>query len=272
MENLKHTTILIFTISSFLLSLSSVGGSKLSFSVDYIHRDSRLSPYHNSSQTHYDRVRASFNRDCFRSSLRSKDLSSEVDITSRVQPASTEYLMSISLGTPPFQTLAIVDTGSDLIWTQCSPCQNCYKQDLPLFDSNGSSTYEDLSCDAGACNRSNFVCNDRRKCSYRYLYGDGSLIGGVLATDTITFDSSSGEKVSINDMNIGCTQESRGTFGNSGSGIIGLSTGPISLITQLGDKIDNKFSYCLTPLSVIGSSSTFTFGKKIFIGFFLCIY
>ncbi|KAK6243643.1 hypothetical protein QUC31_010052 [Theobroma cacao] len=55
-----------------------------------------------------------------------------------------EYLMNISIGTPPFEILAITDTGSDLTWTQCEPCPECYKQDAPLFNPKSSSTYKRL--------------------------------------------------------------------------------------------------------------------------------
>ncbi|CAN1233694.1 Probable aspartic protease At2g35615 [Linum perenne] len=50
--------------------------------------------------------------------------------------------MSISLGTPPVPILAIADTGSDVVWTQCKPCPSCYVQNDPLFDPASSSTYQ----------------------------------------------------------------------------------------------------------------------------------
>ncbi|CAN1233739.1 Aspartic proteinase CDR1 [Linum perenne] len=53
--------------------------------------------------------------------------------------------MNITLGTPPFPILAIADTGSDIIWTQCKPCSNCYEQNAPLFDPASSSTYQTVS-------------------------------------------------------------------------------------------------------------------------------
>ncbi|CAI0422875.1 unnamed protein product [Linum tenue] len=53
--------------------------------------------------------------------------------------------MNISLGTPPFPIVAIADTGSDLIWTQCKPCTNCYKQNAAVFSPNSSSTYKTVA-------------------------------------------------------------------------------------------------------------------------------
>lgn len=154
------------------------------------------------------------------------------------------------------------DTGSDLVWTQCKPCLDCFKQDSPMFDPSGSNTYKEVSCDAGPCLcGNNFECDEDRKCSYGYRYGDGSHINGVVATDTITFDSSSGKKIAVENINTGCTHESTGTFRSRESGIIGLSPGPLSLISQLGDRIDHKFSYCLLPSFSFKSSSVFHFGK-----------
>ncbi|KAI3723963.1 hypothetical protein L2E82_35727 [Cichorium intybus] len=40
-------------------------------------------------------------------------------ITSRVRPHEDEYVMELTSGTPPVKFLAIMDTGSDLIWTKC---------------------------------------------------------------------------------------------------------------------------------------------------------
>ena len=43
-----------------------------------------------------------------------------------------EYLLEYSVGTPPVQILGIADTGSELIWLQCKPCNVFYKQIAPL--------------------------------------------------------------------------------------------------------------------------------------------
>ncbi|CAN1233690.1 Aspartic proteinase CDR1 [Linum perenne] len=59
--------------------------------------------------------------------------------------------MNISLGTPPVQILAIADTGSDNIWTQCKPCTNCYVHNAPLFDPASSSTYKTVPCSSKVC-------------------------------------------------------------------------------------------------------------------------
>ena len=43
-----------------------------------------------------------------------------------------EYLLEYSVGTPTIQILGIANTGSELIWLQCKPCNGFYKQTAPL--------------------------------------------------------------------------------------------------------------------------------------------
>ncbi|CAI0432961.1 unnamed protein product [Linum tenue] len=63
----------------------------------------------------------------------SRSISDPSDPDAQLTANNGEYLVNISLGTPPFPIVAIADTGSDIIWTQCKPCTDCYKQDAPLF-------------------------------------------------------------------------------------------------------------------------------------------
>jgi hypothetical protein len=68
-----------------------------------------------------------------------------------VASGNGEYLVDISFGSPPQKSTAIVDTGSDLIWVQCLPCQSCYTASSPTFDPSKSSTYAALSCASNQC-------------------------------------------------------------------------------------------------------------------------
>ncbi|KAK4422876.1 AUGMIN subunit [Sesamum alatum] len=47
--------------------------------------------------------------------------------------SSGDFLMKLSMGTPPFEIMGILCTGSVITWTQCAPCDNCYPQNQPLF-------------------------------------------------------------------------------------------------------------------------------------------
>ncbi|CAN1144008.1 Aspartic proteinase CDR1 [Linum perenne] len=99
--------------------------------------------------------------------------------------------MNLSIGTPPFQLLAIADTGSDLTWVQSKPCDQCYHQKSPIFDPSNSSTLRKLPCGARPCNSLDDTarsCHDGT-CGYTYSYGDHSYTTGFLATDTFTISS-----------------------------------------------------------------------------------
>lgn len=72
-------------------------------------------------------------------------------IQSIIIASDGEYLMKVSIGTPPVEVLGIADAGSDLTWTQCKPCKQCYKQNSSLFDPEQSSTYSTVGCKSGAC-------------------------------------------------------------------------------------------------------------------------
>ncbi|KAK9673221.1 hypothetical protein RND81_12G154100 [Saponaria officinalis] len=185
------------------------------------------------------------------------------DVETKVQPGNGEFLMSLAIGSPPNSFNAIMDTGSDLIWTQCKPCEQCFDQPTPVFDPSTSSTFSKLSCSSDLCHDLHTsTCDDG--CQYMYTYGDYSSTQGVLATDTFTFGSESGsgsgsDKVSVPNIGFGCGADNEGSGFNQGSGLVGLGRGPLSLVSQLDEP---KFSYCLT--SIDGSkTSTLLMGSLV---------
>ncbi|KAJ4954625.1 hypothetical protein NE237_011408 [Protea cynaroides] len=253
-------TFLINFVSFFFLvhlsTLSLINASNgVGFSIDLIHRDSLLSPFYNPSQRWENAFRRSIARiDHFTQGRK--------DVSSTVVSNNGEYLMKISIGTPPVDVLAIADTGSDLNWVQCKPCQDCYEQVAPLFDPESSSTYTNLACDASFCEDlgGQSTCSSD-VCKYSYAYGDQSFTNGNLASDTFTLgNSNSGRYVSLPKKVFGCGHNNQGTFDKHGSGLIGLGGGPLSLISQLGSTINGKFAYCLVPYTVENVTSTLSFG------------
>ncbi|XP_057471966.1 aspartic proteinase CDR1-like [Actinidia eriantha] len=219
------------------------------FSTDLIHRDSPQSPFYNPSSTKMDRLNNAIKRSFSRAAHLKQSLSqshSPNTIQSEIIPDSGEYLMKLSIGTPPVETLGIADTGSDLTWTQCKPCRRCYKQSAPLFNPKNSSTYRELSCQSQPCqdiSQDNPSACHNNICHYDLTYGDRSYSTGTLATETFTLGSTSSRPVSVPKMIFGCGHHSGGTFNNFSTGIIGLGGGSFSLVSQLGV---GKFSYCLS--------------------------
>lgn len=105
--------------------------------------------------------------------------------TTPVASGNGEYLVDISFGTPPQKSSAIVDTGSDLNWVQCLPCEACYATTSAKFDPSKSGTYKTLGCTSNLCNDLPYK-SCTTSCQYDYLYGDGSSTSGALSADTVS--------------------------------------------------------------------------------------
>ena len=185
-----------------------------------------------------------------------------------VHASTATYLVDFAIGTPPLALSAVLDTGSDLIWTQCdAPCRRCFPQPAPLYAPARSVTYANVSCGSRLCDalpslRPSSRCSasasapapERGGCTYYYSYGDGSSTDGVLATETFTF----GAGTTVHDLAFGCGTDNLGGTDNS-SGLVGMGRGPLSLVSQLGV---TKFSYCFTPFNDTTTSSPLFLGSS----------
>ncbi|XP_074314670.1 aspartic proteinase CDR1-like [Silene latifolia] len=199
----------------------------------------------------------------FRTSSFSFSLS---DIQSQVYSTHDgAYIIELSYGTPPVSQIGIIDTGSDLIWTQCQPCFDCYKQYFPIFNPSESLTYKTQSCDSDACRSlgtKHTSCKEN-VCNYYYGYGDKSYTSGDIAIETITFKSDNNNSRSLANITFACGHENVGTFPYQSTGLVGLGGGPLSLVSQLGSSIKGKFSYCLIPFFKEGNfTSKISFGTN----------
>ncbi|KAL6847352.1 hypothetical protein ACP4OV_023205 [Aristida adscensionis] len=157
--------------------------------------------------------------------------------------ARTQYIAEYLIGDPPQAAEAIVDTGSNLVWTQCSACAPfCLAQNLPYYDhSRSRAAAVPAPCGAAACalGGESRCAGDGRTCAVVTSYGFGD-VAGVLGTEAFTFGS--GEKVTLA---FGCVTAARLSPESlaGASGILGLGRGALSLPSQLGAA---KFAYCLT--------------------------
>ncbi|KAG5025671.1 hypothetical protein AAZX31_08G164100 [Glycine max] len=252
------------SIASFAEASKTLSG----FSINLIHRESPLSPFYNPSLTPSERIKntvlRSFARSKRRLRLSQNDDRSPGTITIPDEPI-TEYLMRFYIGTPPVERFAIADTGSDLIWVQCAPCEKCVPQNAPLFDPRKSSTFKTVPCDSQPCTLlppSQRACVGKSgQCYYQYIYGDHTLVSGILGFESINFGSKN-NAIKFPKLTFGCTFSNNDTVDESkrNMGLVGLGVGPLSLISQLGYQIGRKFSYCFPPLSS-NSTSKMRFGN-----------
>lgn len=166
------------------------------------------------------------------------------------------YVALFSIGTPPVRSPLLVDTGSDFVWWQCSPCRNCPKRKFPpVYIPEKSSTYYAFHCFKVECNKTyTFVqgCDDYNRCRYEAVYGDNSNSSGILAYEKIS-PYNNPQLTMMNPFVFGCAEALYGDDeGNEiFSGILGLDQSPPSLIGQL--KATN-FTLCLpTHDQILGS-------------------
>ncbi|KAM5561530.1 aspartic proteinase CDR1-like [Rosa sericea] len=170
--------------------------------------------------------------------------------------------MKLSVGTPPSDIYVVADTGSDLMWTQCKPCNTCYKTKYTMFDPRKSSTYRNITCSEKECrfiddykpsSQSPSFCSKHPTimCAFNMTYADSTSTIGVLAKETVTLTSRTGEVVTLEDIVFGCGYLNHVEHVSTGNemGIIGLGRGPLSFVSQIAPHVGgNKFSYCLVPM------------------------
>ncbi|KAK1664169.1 hypothetical protein QYE76_052328 [Lolium multiflorum] len=165
---------------------------------------------------------------------------------------SLEYVVKLGLGTPAVEQVVLMDTGSDLSWVQCKPCNSsdCYPQKDPLFDPSKSSTYAPIPCDSALCKTlqsdryGNGCTSNGTQCGYRVEYGGGSKTTGVYSNDALTL----APDVVINNFHFGCGYHQGGP-NDKYDGLLGLGGSPESLPVQTSKLYGGAFSYCLPSVS-----------------------
>ncbi|GLJ36521.1 hypothetical protein SUGI_0733720 [Cryptomeria japonica] len=160
------------------------------------------------------------------------------EVMSGMIEGSGEYFTRIGVGTPAREQYMVLDTGSDVVWVQCQPCNDCYDQADPVFDPSYSASFTSVSCTSAVCSELEISDCNSRGCAYQVAYGDGSYSVGSFATETLTFG-----RTTVQNVGIGCGHDNQGLFVGAG-GLLGLGAGRLSFPTQLGS-YGKVFSYCL---------------------------
>ncbi|KAL7582105.1 hypothetical protein Lser_V15G44386 [Lactuca serriola] len=174
---------------------------------------------------------------------------------------SGNYIVTIGMGTPKKDLSLIMDTGSDLTWTQCQPCSgSCYSQQDPMFSPSLSTTYSNISCTSTECSllpsaTGNLPGCRSLTCVYGIRYGDGSYSVGEFAKEKLTLS----QNEEFENFMFGCGQTNDGDYGTA-TGLLGLGSGKLSIVSQTANKYGKVFSYCLP--STDSSSGYLTFGKS----------
>nr|AAK64003.1 AT3g61820/F15G16_210 [Arabidopsis thaliana] len=184
-------------------------------------------------------------------------------VISGLSQGSGEYFMRLGVGTPATNVYMVLDTGSDVVWLQCSPCKACYNQTDAIFDPKKSKTFATVPCGSRLCRRlddsSECVTRRSKTCLYQVSYGDGSFTEGDFSTETLTFHGAR-----VDHVPLGCGHDNEGLFVGA-AGLLGLGRGGLSFPSQTKNRYNGKFSYCLVDRTSSGSSSkppsTIVFGN-----------
>ncbi|MED6200588.1 hypothetical protein PIB30_086685 [Stylosanthes scabra] len=237
MANMSSGFQIAVILLSFMLGYDEAeAGGVIGFSTELIPRSSPLSPLYDPSKSEYEHLKDAIQRSWKRASKIYAPLK---------RGDGGDYVMRVSIGTPPVEAFLLADTGSDLTWTQCQPCRNCFNQTLPIFDPGRSCTFKSISCNSNTCQEmpsyAKTGCDRNNACTYKFEYGDNSSTVGDLASESFRIGS-----LVVPNIAFGCSHESVGLFFKTDNGIIGLGGGSLSFVSQLGENA-RKFSYCLPP-------------------------
>ncbi|KAF5799561.1 putative nepenthesin [Helianthus annuus] len=176
------------------------------------------------------------------------------------------YYTKVQLGSPPKDYYVQIDTGSDVLWVSCTPCNGCPTSSglqipMDFYDPSSSSTSSVISCSDQRCSQasrsSDSGCNNKQ-CSYNFQYGDGSGTSGYYVSDymhlnTIGLDSATSN--SSANVVFGCSTSQSGDLTKTDravEGIFGFGQNGLSIISQLSSQgiAPDSFSHCL-----VGSGS-----------------
>ncbi|XP_017982296.1 PREDICTED: aspartic proteinase nepenthesin-1-like [Theobroma cacao] len=185
--------------------------------INLIHRDSIHSPYYDKREDFTARLEHT---------MQIRRTLPTVDIQPDIHPSGFLFLVNFSIGQPPIPQLAIMDTGSSLLWVQCQPCRRCFKQYSPIYDSRSSSTYTILPCTSVYCiylQPPTASCTSSDPCQYHQQYLNFVDSIGTLAKEQISFRTSDDGLAALHDVIFGCSSNN-GDLQRDGDGVEGDST------------------------------------------------
>ena len=230
--------LLLLIFFSFCLSHSN---SENGFQIRFLPRNSHLSPYFDPNLTIQDLLQAEKQRLDYVHFFRSND-----DLSLPIGFFYGYYVGEVSVGSSYEKRFLTLDTGSQLIWLQCDPCEICGKKLSPGFNPDNSTTYKSLECDHRICQQNGFYCDeDTETCKFISRYADNDSAIGFLGTDNFHVSTPIvGMSHDILDVIFGCAEEDHRQSWSISDGILGLGLGDESFTSQA--KVD-RFSYCIPP-------------------------
>ncbi|KAJ4841860.1 hypothetical protein Tsubulata_047466 [Turnera subulata] len=162
---------------------------------------------------------------------------------------SGEYVVEVRIGSEDMRAHLLLDTGSNLIWWQCRPCHECYRQHDELYDPSLTNSNQEIDCLSPLCDTNEqFIkgCvagarGELSKCGFSKRYADNSTTQGILCRDYVSMADLSYQWRNIV---MGCGHTNR-NFNAKGffSGILGFGSGNFSFPSQVNAR---RYCFCLT--------------------------
>uniref|UniRef100_A0A7N0VCU6 Peptidase A1 domain-containing protein n=1 Tax=Kalanchoe fedtschenkoi TaxID=63787 RepID=A0A7N0VCU6_KALFE len=189
-----------------------------------------------------------------------------------LQHTISAYLVKINLGIfsvqqPTYKEYHLhFDTASKMIWLQCEDCAKpgnmCFEQNGVPYPNSRSISYVPLPCNE------HLLCIPDEcigpHCSYIAEYDEGSYSYGILAYETLQFESSHLRRGELVSVVIGCGLQNKMVEVTEEAGVFGMSWGTHSFVNQVTEHSQGRFSYCLPPLTSDGfqqASTVLRFGS-----------
>ncbi|XP_030546689.2 aspartic proteinase CDR1-like [Rhodamnia argentea] len=215
-----------------------------------IHRNSIRSPLYDPSHTDIDCAKFALENSIARFAMIEQKMKSckvnvpcsdNIQANLRAKKFVAVFFVEFYIKDTSHPVLAVMDTGSTLLWVHCIPCENCAQASVPIYNPSTSSTYTNVSCLSEYCDTLHHpTCDERKNCKYVVEYVGAPRTEGILARESLIFDTSDEGLLTIPNVIFGCSHESR-EKPDSVMGVFGLNSNKLSVATQLG----NKFSYCV---------------------------
>lgn len=162
-----------------------------------------------------------------------------------VYPAGYFYAQ-ITIGSQSKDFFLHIDSGSDLAWLQCEPCNPCVHAPHPPYKYRGGQVQcSDPLC-SGVHHPKDHDCHHSSDpCYYRIAYYDKTSSIGPLVKDKLIGRLKSGTKVTPM-ITFGCGNQQRGQHSNEFDGSLGLLNTKVSIGSQLARMgvTRNVISHC----------------------------
>ncbi|KAJ4830391.1 hypothetical protein Tsubulata_033980 [Turnera subulata] len=176
-----------------------------------------------------------------------------------------EYLVEVRIGSEDTRAHLVLDTGSNLIWWQCKPCEECFGQQDELYDPSLTTSNQEIDCISPWCKTKkeglSNVCvtgarGEPNKCGYSQRYADTSTTKGILCRDYVSMVDFSYQWRNIV---MGCAHTNRNFYAMEFfSGTLGFGSGNFSFPSQVNA---TRYCFCLTGDS--GRGDNFLYLQKL---------